>query len=772
MQALSQGSPRNASRFRFTQALPVGEGLAVLGHTDDEHPLRVLNLLFDDGREIRLPLDRGDVDLVRTPHPARQQAGAPDATGRGFVIWVPARLLRGQQPMLSLNDQVAELERAPQGTAASIVTQAALLATYGTALGALARRHGDKALAQALSVPLAALVEQRAVAMLGAVDEAWRCDNLLLVIGRWHCEPSQLAALRLHAGANAQVDVFAATHNIPLSARDGQGALLRATHTGFVLLQNLASLPAADTLSLHVATHSLGAFSFTLRPQPCDPAALPEILAQHPALAAYALPVLRRELQRESQRDTHKVLALAERASFNAHWPHARASGRYEGVWAASITAACALEDQGLLLIGTMALPEAMPLQLWLHAPDDAPLDITSKLISLPVDGSAEQLAAVLPQASRLLQFVLHAPRVTHGGARRLLRLVMPGVPDLWLRIETPELQGRGARAARELLGKLPQSSWLWRNFGPVLDRGLGTALQWLGKAPAPRAPSQVHEFGTPPKQAAVSIIVPLYGRNDFLRHQLAQFCDDTDFTTNIDLIYVVDDPTIEIDTLNLAGRYQPLFRVPFRVVTYGENRGFAGANNAAAAVARAPLLLMMNSDVLPQHPGWVSTLRKALTRLPRCGMVAPLLQYADGSVQHAGMAATRQFANPDLIFSMHPGKGTAWEGSEKPSVHPMLTGACLLLRKKDFDAVGGLDEGYLVGDFEDSDFSLRIRALGKQLYLVPGAKLWHLERQSQYLGANVRGVRDMLTLYNAWRYRNKIAAGELLDPEADARCA
>jgi GT2 family glycosyltransferase len=187
--------------------------------------------------------------------------------------------------------------------------------------------------------------------------------------------------------------------------------------------------------------------------------------------------------------------------------------------------------------------------------------------------------------------------------------------------------------------------------------------------------------------------------------------------------------------------------------------------------VARTPLLLMMNSDVLPQHTGWVSTLRKGLARLPRCGMVAPLLQYADGSVQHAGMAATRQFANPDLIFSMHPGKGTAWEGSEKPSAHPLLTGACLLLRKKDFDAVGGLDEGYLVGDFEDSDFSLRIRALGKQLYLVPAAKLWHLERQSQYLGANVRGVRDMLTLYNAWRYRNKIAAGELLDPEGDDVC-
>src|SRR5690606_2930480 len=115
------------------------------------------------------------------------------------------------------------------------------------------------------------------------------------------------------------------------------------------------------------------------------------------------------------------------------------------------------------------------------------------------------------------------------------------------------------------------------------------------------------------------------------------------------------------------------------------------------------------------------------------CGMVGPLLQYPEGSVQHAGMAATRQLGNPGLVFSYHPGKGCAWDGGDKASEHPMLTGACLLLRKRDYLAVGGLDENYLVGDFEDSDFSLKLRALGKRLYLVPAARLWHLERQSQY---------------------------------------
>ena len=88
------------------------------------------------------------------------------------------------------------------------------------------------------------------------------------------------------------------------------------------------------------------------------------------------------------------------------------------------------------------------------------------------------------------------------------------------------------------------------------------------------------------------------------------------------------------------------------------------------------------------------------------------------------------------------------------------------MLSKKEYLAVDGLDDKYIVGDFQDSDFSLKLRARNKRLYLVPAAKLWHLERQSQYLGDNQRGVRDMLTLYNAWRYRNKIACGKLPDPE------
>src|SRR5690606_25703682 len=148
-----------------------------------------------------------------------------------------------------------------------------------------------------------------------------------------------------------------------------------------------------------------------------------------------------------------QALALAERACFDAQWSEARATGRYENVCAAGITAAYALDEAGLLLIGSLAKPDESPVQAWLHAPDVSPVDVSARCIALPLEGDLTPVKAHLPHAGRNLSFVLHAPMATRGGARRMLRLVLPGVPDLWLRIDTPELGMRGPPLVRDILG-------------------------------------------------------------------------------------------------------------------------------------------------------------------------------------------------------------------------------------------------------------------------------------------------------------------------------
>jgi GT2 family glycosyltransferase len=61
----------------------------------------------------------------------------------------------------------------------------------------------------------------------------------------------------------------------------------------------------------------------------------------------------------------------------------------------------------------------------------------------------------------------------------------------------------------------------------------------------------------------------------------------------------------------------------------------------------------------------------------------------------------------------------------------PAATGAALAVRRGAFEQAGGFCTDYIVGDFEDSDLCLRLRAAGGEIAYEPAAELFHFERQS-----------------------------------------
>ena len=60
------------------------------------------------------------------------------------------------------------------------------------------------------------------------------------------------------------------------------------------------------------------------------------------------------------------------------------------------------------------------------------------------------------------------------------------------------------------------------------------------------------------------------------------------------------------------------------------------------------------------------------------------------------------------------------------------MTGACLLMPMALARDVGGFDEGYVIGDFEDVDLCRKAQAQGRICVVDRRARLYHLERQSQ----------------------------------------
>ncbi len=148
---------------------------------------------------------------------------------------------------------------------------------------------------------------------------------------------------------------------------------------------------------------------------------------------------------------------------------------------------------------------------------------------------------------------------------------------------------------------------------------------------------ARVEQYGRPPTDPIVSIIVPLYGRIDFLEQQLAQFVHDPGMQ-EVDLVYVLDSPELATALLRSAGWMEALYGLPFRVAITDRNSGFAAANNLGASISRGRLLLLMNSDVFPAAPGWLGTLTDAYDSIPSVGVISPRLLYEDGSLQHAGL--------------------------------------------------------------------------------------------------------------------------------------
>ncbi|MEA5581051.1 glycosyltransferase [Nodularia harveyana UHCC-0300] len=292
-----------------------------------------------------------------------------------------------------------------------------------------------------------------------------------------------------------------------------------------------------------------------------------------------------------------------------------------------------------------------------------------------------------------------------------------------------------------------------------TLNGYLGTTIRniWKNRR-KPDIIKVVKEYGSKVIHPEVSIIIPLYGRIDFMKYQLALFADDPDFQDN-ELIYVLDDPRLYQDFIDYCDAQAVTFQVPFKTVYSGANLGYSGANNLGVSVSSGQLILLLNSDVMPIGSGWVSSLVNIYKSLNNVGVIGAKLLYANGSIQHTGMKFINCSPWGDLFINYHPRKKQPNfpEIDSKPQKLPAVTGACLLVSRQLYEQVGGLDEEYIIGDYEDSDFCLKLHTQGFENYYIPDIELFHLERQSLSIHQkNEELWRANCTKYNCWLFNQK----------------
>jgi tetratricopeptide (TPR) repeat protein len=275
--------------------------------------------------------------------------------------------------------------------------------------------------------------------------------------------------------------------------------------------------------------------------------------------------------------------------------------------------------------------------------------------------------------------------------------------------------------------------------------------------------PAVHHRFGELGREPELSVVVPLYGRVDFMEYQLNWFNAwqrrRGTAVPALQLIYVLDDPRLKGECMALAKRCATLYAMPFELVLNPDNLGFAGANNRGASYAQAPLLLLLNSDVLPASDASLERLLRTMQQPPvPIGALGARLLFDNGAIQHQGMEFCQE---PDLDGELaqvwlndHPLKGVkllaADGGGDSLREVEAATAACLLLERERFDALDGLSIDYIVGDFEDSDLCLQLRRQGLPILVDLAATFHHLERQSVDLASSSDVSRMKLVAANA----------------------
>lgn len=255
------------------------------------------------------------------------------------------------------------------------------------------------------------------------------------------------------------------------------------------------------------------------------------------------------------------------------------------------------------------------------------------------------------------------------------------------------------------------------------------TMLQSRAASLARKTPLRLAFEGSPPSSPAprskprVSVVICTKD-NGFLLEQLVERLWSSNARDLVDIVVVAnrtENPyALQIhQTLDASGR--------IKLIQYDYGFNFSAQCNLGAAAAGGEVLLFLNDDIVPVNADWLAELIAPLER-PEIGVVGPLLLYPDQTVQHAGMfLGFNDIAGHALRGAQLP-DGDYCFTATAPRQVMAVTGAVLVMRRKDFESLNGFDQNLFALHIQDVDLCLRAHFSGLAVVYNPRSVLIHME--------------------------------------------
>jgi N-acetylglucosaminyl-diphospho-decaprenol L-rhamnosyltransferase len=163
------------------------------------------------------------------------------------------------------------------------------------------------------------------------------------------------------------------------------------------------------------------------------------------------------------------------------------------------------------------------------------------------------------------------------------------------------------------------------------------------------------------------------------------------------------------------------------RLIEAGANLGFAKANNLGIRQSFGELVLLLNGDTIVPH-GAIDALVATLDGHPDAAVVGPRLVDADG---RAELSFGKMISPFNELWQKLRARGNVERLTSRARDADWVSGACLMVRRSDAEAVGLMDERFFMYT-EDVDFCAAIRARGRRVLFTPAVQVVHLRGRSR----------------------------------------
>lgn len=167
------------------------------------------------------------------------------------------------------------------------------------------------------------------------------------------------------------------------------------------------------------------------------------------------------------------------------------------------------------------------------------------------------------------------------------------------------------------------------------------------------------------------------------------------------------------------------------RILEYHKPFNYSAINNFGVKHTKGDVVVFLNNDVEIISSGWLREMVQHALR-EEIGAVGAKLYYDNNTIQHAGVVlGIGGVAGHSHKYFLKDAHGY-FSRLKIIQNYSAVTGACLAVRKKLFEEVGGFDEENLKVAFNDVDFCMKLQAKGYRNIWTPYAELYHHESISR----------------------------------------